>query len=68
MGKSEIRVFVIFYSIDTWKIVFSRKIFCEKGHRFVLNPLTHYATLLGNNFGKEIVYKITLYFIVYFEK
>lgn len=34
---------------------------------FVDNALTHSATLFGNNFGKENIYKIILYFIVYLD-
>lgn len=29
---------------------------------------THCVTLLGDNFGKETVYKVTLHFIAYFYK
>lgn len=31
-------------------------------YRFDINTLTHYATLLGNNLGKEKIYEIRLYF------
>lgn len=34
-------------------------------YRCVVNPLTHWATLLGNNTGKETTYTITYHFIVY---
>lgn len=37
-------------------------------YRFVVNPLTHCAMPLGDNFKKETIYKMTLDFIVYFDK
>lgn len=37
-------------------------------NRFVVNPLIHCATLLGDNIWKETTYIITLYFIVNFDK
>lgn len=36
-------------------------------YHFVVNVLPNWATLFGNNFGKEKNYKIILDFIVYFE-
>lgn len=35
-------------------------------YRFLVNALTHFATLLGKNFGKEQNYTIILDFIVHF--
>lgn len=37
-------------------------------YRSVVNPLTDGAKLLDNNFGNETIYKITLVFVVYFDK
>lgn len=37
-------------------------------YRFVVDPVTQFATLLGDTFGKETISKITLDFIVYFDK
>lgn len=37
-------------------------------NRFVVIPLTHCTTMLSNNFRKEAFYKITLHYIVYFDK
>lgn len=38
-------------------------------YRFVMNPPTHCAALLGDNYEKETIYKFTLDFIVcYFNK
>lgn len=50
---------------------FERKNFklpSEMTKKFVLNHLTYCATMLGDNFGKETVYKIKLDFIVYFDR
>lgn len=33
---------------------------------FVVKPLTHRATLLGDDFGNKTIYKITLDFIGFF--
>lgn len=35
---------------------------------FVVTPLTHCATLFGDNFWKEIIFKIILDLIVYFDE
>lgn len=37
-------------------------------YRSVVNPLTDGTKLLENNFGNETIYKITLVFVVYFDK
>lgn len=37
-------------------------------YMFIEKPLTHCATLIGDNFGKETINKITLDFIAYFDK
>lgn len=36
-------------------------------YRFIVKPLTHCATLLGGEIGKETSYMITLHVIVYLD-
>lgn len=50
------------------KILKSQAGFELMTYRFVVNPLTHCTMLLGDNFGKETIDKITLDFIVYVDK
>lgn len=37
-------------------------------HSYVVNALINCTTLLGNNFGKENIYKVILDFIAYFDR
>lgn len=37
-------------------------------YKFIVNPLIHCVTLLGDHVGKETTYIITLGFIVYLDK
>lgn len=37
-------------------------------YKSVVNPLTHYATLLDKHFDEKTTYKIILHVIVYFDK
>lgn len=50
------------------KILKSTAIFKHLINRFVVIPLTYCTTLLSNSIRKELFYKITLDYIVYFDK